>query len=62
MLLGGGMAIKRKTAHTYLTRAHFLGIIAIFIVDGYMGIYDTIYATSGEYERKIEPDFSEFIA
>lgn len=56
------MAIKRKTAHTYLALAHFLGIIAIFIVDGYMGIYDTIYATSGEYERKIEPDFSEFIA
>jgi len=51
------MAIKRKTVYTYLTLACFLGIIAIFIVDGYLGIYDTIYATSGEYERKIEADF-----
>jgi len=28
--------------------------MSIFIVDGYMGIYDTIYLTVGEYEQKIE--------
>ena len=26
------------------------------IVDGYLGIYDTVYVTAGEYEEKIEPD------
>ena len=61
MPLGRGMVIRRKMVYTYLTFARFLGSIAIFIVDGYLGIYNTTYATSGEYERKIEPDFSEFI-
>jgi len=37
--------------------ACFLGIIAIFVVDGYLGIYDTIYLTAGEREQKIEADF-----
>lgn len=31
--------------------------MAIFIVDGYLGIYDTIYVTVGEYEQKIEADY-----
>lgn len=32
-------------------------VIAIFIADGYLGIYDTIYITAGEREQKVEPDF-----
>ncbi len=46
----------RKKLFLYLTLACFFGLIAIFIVDGYMGIYDTIYVTTGEREEKIEPD------
>ena len=51
------MATIRKNLYLYLSLACFLGIIAIFIVDGYLGIYDTIYITAGEREEKIEPDF-----
>jgi hypothetical protein len=50
------MTAKRRNLFLYLTLACFLGIIAIFIFDGYMGFYDTIYLTTGEYEQKIEPD------
>jgi len=46
----------RKKLFLYLTLACFFGLIAIFIVDGYMGIYDTIYITAGEREEKVEPD------
>ena len=51
------MATKRKNLFLYLTLACFLGLIAIFIVDGYLGIYDTIYIIAGEQEEKVEPDF-----
>lgn len=47
----------RRNLFLYLVLACFVGIIAIFIVDGYMGVYDTIYITTGEYEQRIEPDF-----
>ncbi len=50
------MATKRRNLFLYLTLACFFGLIAIFIVDGYMGIYDTVYITTGEREQKIEPD------
>lgn len=50
------MAIKRRNLFLYLTLACFLGLIAIFIFDGYMGLYDTIYLTAGEREQKIETD------
>ena len=46
----------RKNLFLYLTLACFFGLIAIFIVDGYLGIYDTLYVTAGEREEKIEPD------
>ena len=51
------MATGRKNLYLYLTLACFIGLIAIFIVDGYLGIYDTIYVTAGEREEKIEADF-----
>jgi len=51
------MARKRRNLYLYLTLACFFGLVAIFIVDGYMGIYDTVYVTGGEYEQKIEADF-----
>ncbi len=51
------MATKQRNLFLYLTLACFVGIIAIFIVDGYLGVYDTIYITAGEREQKIESDF-----
>ncbi|MFC2041232.1 hypothetical protein ACFLTY_02785 [Chloroflexota bacterium] len=46
----------RKNLFLYLTLACFIGLIAIFVFDGYMGIYDTAYITAGEREEKIEAD------
>jgi hypothetical protein len=40
----------------YLALACFAGLIAISIVDGYMGIYYTVYITTGEYEQEIKPE------
>ena len=51
------MAAMKRNLFLYLTLACFLGLIAIFIVDGYLGIYDTIYVTGGEREEKVESDF-----
>jgi len=51
------MAAKRRNLFLYLTLVCFLGLIAIFIVDGYMGVYDTLSITAGEHEQKIEPDY-----
>lgn len=48
---------KQRYLFLYLTLLCFLGLVAIFIVDGYMGIYDTIRITAGEYEQPIDPDF-----
>ena len=47
----------RRNLFLYLALACFITIIGIFIVDGYMGIYDTVYVTAGEWERKIAPDY-----
>ena len=50
------MSTKRKNLFLYLTLVCFFGLVAIFVVDGYMGIYDTTYITTGELEQKIEAD------
>ena len=50
------MTAKRRNLFLYLTIACFLGLISVFIVDGYLGAYDTIYITAGEHQEKIEPD------
>jgi len=46
----------RRNLFLYLAIACFIGIIAIFITDGYIGVYDTIYVPMGERERKVEAD------
>ncbi len=50
------MAVKHKNLYLYLALACFLGIIIIFIFDGYMGVYDTLIIKAGEYEEEIEAD------
>ena len=50
------MPTRRRNLFLYLTLACFLGLIAVLIADGYMGVYDTIRITAGEQEQTIEPD------
>ena len=50
------MAKKRRNLFLYLTLACFLGLIAIFVVDGYFGVYDTLSIPMGEREQEIEAD------
>ena len=50
------MAVKHKNLFLYLTLACFLGLIIIFILDGYMGVHDTLSIKSGEFPQKIEAD------
>jgi len=46
--------IKRpKRLFLYLAIASFCGLVTIFITDGYMGVYDTITVTVGEYDQEI---------
>jgi hypothetical protein len=47
----------RRNLFLYLALACFLALITIFVADGYMGVYDTIYVTSGEQQQVIEPDY-----
>ncbi|MBA7485983.1 hypothetical protein ES707_21535 [subsurface metagenome] len=46
----------RRNFFLYLTLACFVGLIAIFVFDGYMGLYDTLHITTGEYEQTVEAD------
>jgi len=48
---------QRKNLYLFLTIAFFLAIIAIFVFDGYMGVYDTVSMTTQEREEVIEPDY-----
>ena len=46
----------RKNLFLYLSIACFLSLLAIFVIDGYMGIYDTLEVTADEHSQTIEPD------
>ncbi len=46
----------RKNLFLYLALACFVGLIVLFVVDGYLGVYDTAYIATGEQEYKIEVD------
>jgi len=46
----------RKNIYLYLTLACFLGIILIFVFDGYIGLHDTLTFTSGEFPVTIAAD------
>lgn len=50
------MAGKRKNIYLYLALACFIGIILIFMFDGYMGLYDTLTATVGELPQVIDAE------
>ena len=46
----------RRNLFLYLALACFVGLIAIFIVDGYLGVYDTVDITTGEQSWTVEAD------
>lgn len=45
---------RRKNLYLYGALLCFIGIIAVFFVDGYLGVYDTVYIKSMEQEQKFE--------
>ncbi|MDP3879463.1 MAG: hypothetical protein Q8Q07_04050 [Dehalococcoidales bacterium] len=47
----------RKNLYLFLALACFLALVGIFIVDGYMGVYDTVFITTGEFEQRVEDDY-----
>ena len=50
------MAVKHKNLYLYLTLVCFLGIILIFIFDGYMGVYDNLVIDNGQYKQTVTTD------
>ncbi len=44
----------RRYLYLCLGLACFFGFLAIFFVDGYMGIFDTLEVNSGRYPQRIE--------
>ncbi len=50
-------APQNRNLYLGLTIAFFLAIIAIFVFDGYMGLYDTVTITTQEREETIEPEY-----
>jgi len=50
-------AKNRSILYLYLALVCFAGILAIFVVDGYLGVYDTIYITTQEHQQVIGPDY-----
>ena len=50
------MAVKHSSIYLYLALACFLGIVLIFVFDGYVGTYDNIEIHTGELPQEIEPD------
>ena len=50
-------AKSKSNLYLYLALVCFVGILVIFVADGYLGIYDTLYITVQESEQVIEPDY-----
>jgi hypothetical protein len=47
------MVGRHKTLYLLLALACFLGIIVIFIFDGYLGVYDTLRIDNGQFPQTI---------
>ncbi|MGD1119685.1 MAG: hypothetical protein ABR886_09380 [Dehalococcoidales bacterium] len=50
------MSCKYKYLYLYLALACLLGIILIFVFDGYIGVYDTLTVKSGEMPLVVTAD------
>ncbi|HTY81856.1 MAG TPA: hypothetical protein VMB24_03655 [Dehalococcoidales bacterium] len=47
---------KHNNIFLILALLCFLGIVAIFIFDGYIGVYDTLAVNNGQYTQTVTPD------
>lgn len=47
---------KGKTLYLILAIICFIGIILIFVLDGYLGLYESIEADNGQYVQTVYPD------
>ena len=47
---------KHKTLYLLLTLACFLGIILIFVFDGYMGLYDSLVMDNGQFPQTVDTE------
>lgn len=52
----GKKTTQSKNLYLALTIAFFLAIIALFVFDGYMGVYDSVTIITAERENTVEPD------
>jgi hypothetical protein len=43
----------RRNLYLYLALACFLGIVLIFLFDGYLGLYDSLAASNGSYQQEV---------
>jgi hypothetical protein len=50
------MTKKKSLLYLYLALACLLGIIIIFVFDGYLGVYDKLVLDTGNYKQTIEAD------
>jgi hypothetical protein len=48
--------VKHKSIYLYLALACFLGIIIIFIFDGYLGLYDSLSVKSINLTQKVDTE------
>jgi hypothetical protein len=48
--------MKNKNLYLYLTLACFVGIILIFVFDGYMGLYESLATTDVNYPQQISEE------
>jgi hypothetical protein len=48
--------LKHKSIYLYLAIACFLGIVLIFIFDGYLGLYDSLSMKDINYPQKIDTE------
>jgi hypothetical protein len=47
---------KHKNIYLFLALLCFLGIVVIFIFDGYMGVYDSVTVDNGQFRQTIDAD------
>jgi hypothetical protein len=50
------MTAKHNSLYLFLALACFVGIILIFVFDGYMGVYDTLAMDNGQFQQTVEGD------
>jgi hypothetical protein len=48
--------VKHKNIYLYLALACFVGIIVIFVFDGYLGLYDSLTMQDINYPQKIDSE------